>query len=227
MTQTLNWINNISLILQIATVFVWIFRFSRIPRAMQWLGVYLAFNVVIQLVAKQLWLRSMNNLPLLHLNTLVELVLTSVFFREIYINQQWFKRHFTLIVGLMVGVIVLNSIFLEPIYTFNSNAKVLTQAVFIGCVILYLFESFGKIDFSQSRYQGILLICFALLLYHAGSLLIFSFAQYFPHRLLPSGKPSGSAVSFQGFWVVNAILNLIFQLLAAFAFAKAGFRSNK
>ncbi|RMG69625.1 MAG: hypothetical protein D6722_09890, partial [Bacteroidetes bacterium] len=86
---------------------------------------YLTLNLIVQLAAS--WIAfhadNPNNLPLLHLNTLLEFVFFSLFFREIYIDMPFFKRYFWWGLGGGSLLLIANSFFWEPIWGFNTVAK--------------------------------------------------------------------------------------------------------
>lgn len=162
------------------------------------------FTLIILIIAKILWLehehnKSINNLPLLHFYTLVEFVLLTLFYHQIFNTIHLWRKYIVFFSALVLGLILANSIFLQPITVFNTYSKTLTQAIFIIYAIIFFSQSLH----SQVFYPAIKIINSAILLYYAGSLFIFMFSNVFFqldefHRV---------------FWVANALLYLIFQLL--------------
>ncbi|GAB4423807.1 MAG: hypothetical protein OHK0039_40600 [Bacteroidia bacterium] len=199
-------ISDIGIGVLILAVAGWAAHYRRLPRAFRYLGLYLACNLSVQVVAHQLWLRSMNNLPLLHLNTLLKFVMFSLFFRELYIDMRWFKRWFWYVVGSGVLLLVANSLWRESVFGFNTVAKAAVQLCLMGYVVAYFFDAFGRVDFAQILPQIIGSVCYAILLYYAGSLFIFMFGQWMVR------ENPGDA--FQSVWIVNAIFSTLFQLVA-------------
>ncbi|MEZ4771538.1 MAG: hypothetical protein R3D00_00065 [Bacteroidia bacterium] len=218
LTDILAWITNLGLLFLISSVILWGFYYRRIPRAIQLLGYYLASNLLIQVVAGYLWEKSLNNLPLLHLNTLLEFIFFSLFFREVYIDMRFFKKYFNIILEGMTLFLVYNAIFWEPLSDLNSNASSLTHGFLIGYVILYFFDAFGRVDFSKKEEQAISFICFAVLLCYAGSLFIFMFSQFITKESLEG---------YRLFWIVNGCLTSIFQMIVLIAISKIIFQRNK
>jgi len=162
------------------------------------------FTLIILIIAKILWLehehnKSINNLPLLHFYTLVEFVLLTLFYHQIFNNIHLWRKYIMFFSALVLGLILANSIFLQPITVFNTYSKTFTQAIFIVYTIIFFSQS----THNQVFYPAIKIINSAILLYYAGSLFIFMFSNVFFqldefHRV---------------FWVANALLYLIFQLL--------------
>lgn len=218
LAEILDWITNIGLAFLAAAVLVWMRYYRKMPRAIQLLGFYLLANLLIQVGADFLWQRSMNNLPLLHLNTLLEFVFITLFFREVYIEQAWFKKYFNYWISVVAFLLIVNSLFIESIYEFNSIAKTLVQVIIMTYVILYFFDAYGRVDFSQVEHQVIGLICFAILLCYAGSLFVFMFSQF---------SWGSNREVYRGLWLINGGLTLVFQLLILIAFLKTVFQRRK
>lgn len=214
-TQILDGLERAGLILLILSVIVWAIRYVVLPKSIKILGIYLLLNLVVQIVADQLWQRSMNNLYLLHLITLLDFVCLSFFFKEIYLNYNKFKEYFYYIIGTISTLLILNSIFLEPLDFFNSNARILVQSILITYVIMYLFDAFGKVDFSKREEQVISLICFAILIYYAGSLSTYLFSQFYSEEIKEGLRP---------IWVINGFLTALFQFILLMGIIRLGFR---
>lgn len=215
--ETQDLIGNLGLYLLIISVLVLGLFFKRMPKAIQVLGGYFLLNLVIQYYADYLWQERMNNLPLLHLNTLFELIFISWFFREIYIDQHFFKKHYVSLIGGLVLVLAANSIWFESIYEFNSNGKTMVQIVIIVFVILYFFDAYGRVDFSKTEAQAFSFICFAFLLYYSGSLFIFMFGQFFA---------GNNNEIYRHFWILNAFLSVFFQLFILISILKIAFQAQ-
>lgn len=203
-----------------ASVLMYVIRFRHLPVEFKVLGVFLVVDLLTELFAGWLHARHTNNLPLLHIYTLLEFVSLSLFYRAVFASRVRFQRYFWPFVGVVSGLVVANSIFLEPPTGFNSNAKTLVQITLMGYAVFYFFNAYGKTDFSKPRYLAQGLVNTAVLLYNAGSLFIFMFA-----KILQLNKVGLKAQ--QGFWMFNALLFLIFQLLVFIAIWKAAFRQTK
>lgn len=212
LSQILDWVNDVGQGFLFLAVLVWGFSYWKQPKAIQWLGIYLVLNLIIQLVAAYMWQNRMNNLPLLHVNTLLEFVFFSLFFRYVYIDQQFFTKYFTHILILGSILLILNSLLLESIFAFNTQAKVLVQICLIAYVLLYFFDAFGRVDFSQTEGRAISFICFAILMYYAGSLFIFMFGQI--------SSTQNLVEEYRLIWIVNGVLTTIFQLIVLISIAQ-------
>ena len=178
-----NTLTRIFLIISIGIISI---RYRRIPLIIKLLGLYLVVNLCTEFYARWLTNRKINNLFLLHIYTLLEFLTWSLFYKYLFKKsvKDWFQKYFWVIISFISILIILNSTFLEPTTGFNSNAKTLVQIILIGYAIAYFFRSFGKIDFSETINQSIILINFAVLLYYSGSLFIFMFTNCIYNTML-------------------------------------------
>jgi len=219
LTQLLDWITNIGRLFLLGAVGIWAIRYSRLPRAVRVFGLYLLLNLLLQTAAYLLWRQKMNNLPLLHLNTLLEFVFISWFFKEVYTGLPVFKGYFLPLIGGLTLLLILNSVFVESVFDFNTRAKTFVQMVLMLYVVLYFFDAYGRVDLMDREQQAISFLCFAVLFYYAGSLFIFMFSEFSKLEQVQEG--------YKYIWLINAFLTAIFQLIALVAISRAAFPGKK
>lgn len=207
------------LVLLILNNLIVIFRYHQLPVKIRTLIFYLTISLATDLSSRYLFNQASNNLYLLHIYTLLELLAWSYFFYRFFIHEQWVQHKLPWLVGGVALLLISNSIFLEPITGFNSNAKTLVQLILIAYAIYYFFSSFGKIDLSQSIPLATTLINFAILLYYSGSLFIFMFSKLLANQ--------GVASNLQfGFWAINALLLVILHGLILISLWMVAFRKT-
>lgn len=203
------WAADIGRVFLLIGILIWVIRFRKMPRAIHPIGVYFVLNLIIQQYAIYLWGNHENNLWLLHVNTWLEFILFSLFFREIYQGFSLFKRYFWGWIGVGLLGLVATSIWIEPFTGFNTIAKSVVQVSLLTYVIMYFIDSFGKLDFSRRRHQAISMICFAILLYYAGSFFIFLFAT--------ASVSTTLAQPYDLIWMINSLMVALFQLIILIA----------
>ncbi len=174
-----------------------------VPSSFKYLAAFLVWNFIIEVTAFLLVQNEINNLPLLHLYTLGEFILFSIYYRQINLKPTFFTKIVFIVVSVLL--IILNSVFLQNIDGFNSNAKTFVQVIIIINAIIFFYQN--SIE-SEAEDHTIRLVNSAILIYYSGSLFIFMFSDYF-QRL-------GEGIHIN-FWVFNALLNLIFQILILIA----------
>ena len=162
----------------------------------------LAISLVVQLVAKYLRIKGVNNLALLHAYTLLEFLCISYLYRTIIPDfgslEKWFRPFLITVAGL----IVLNSAFIQPLHTYNSIAKTITQVAYMVYAVLFFFRRMQE-DLPAGSKDGLAFINASFLMYYAGSLFIFMFSNVI--RALDEQHTV--------FWMVNVLLYMLFQML--------------
>ena len=190
------------LVVLVANTIISLWKYSWFSKPLKLFTFMILVNLFTEITSNLLRIYNVNNLPLLHLYTLLEFILLSLFYRSIIQKPDWLKQNFNIFVGLVILLQVLNSIFLQDIYSFNSNSKTLTNLSFITFGIIYIFNSLTEKE--AANHQAIKLINSALLFYYISSLFIFLFSTTFI-------KYSYLLLGYM--WTINISLNLIFQIL--------------
>ena len=204
------------LLINVVFFFLYLWRHSDIYKYFSGL---LVFSLLIEIITHVMWYqhkenKQINNLYLLHLYTVVEFIFITLFYNQIFKGYPFWRKYIYWFIFIVLGLIVSNSMFLQKLTQYNSYAKTLTQLIYIAYATGYfLTASHNKMD---STFKRITIINSAILLYYSGSLFIFMFSNVFfdldeVHLI---------------FWVFNALLYLIFQLLVFYAIWK-GFRQTK
>ena len=186
--------------------------FKRMPRQVRVLGFFLVMDAITELMLLFVFKRGDNNMPWLHLYTVLEFVTLSFFYRALF--QEWagFRKYFWWVKLAVVLFLICNSLFIEPVTGFNSNAKTVVQLFMIGYAVAYFFRSFGITDFSVRGNFALAIINTAVIIYYSGTLFIFMFA-----RIVNTPENSASLFTQNIFWLCNAGLFLLFQLFILIA----------
>lgn len=177
---------------------------------------YLIVSLSISLFAVGLAKFKTPNLFLLHLYTLLEFMFISIFYKKILTKEEGFQKGINYIIGIGSLLIIANSLFLQPITAFNSNAKAFTQIIIIIYAIYYYFSILNE----RTKATTVLnLLNAAILIYYAGSFFVFMFSDV----LLKNLDKDTQLL----FWIFNALLYLVFQLIVIFAGWKAYLTTKK
>ncbi|MEL6673004.1 MAG: hypothetical protein AAFR61_12460 [Bacteroidota bacterium] len=200
------------------SLFLLLLRVKVLSPPFKWLMGILGLFLITEIVTYLFWYNGKSNLPVLHVYTLLELILWTGFYRALFQDDKVFQRRS--LIGLSLGslFIILNTIFWEDLYSFNSQAKTLVQIFLVTYAVIYFFNAFGKTDFSEPIHQANSLLNFAVILYYSGSLFIFMFSNVLFEQ--------GSKLH-DGFWLFNGILFAVFQALICFSVWKVVFRKQK
>ena len=185
------------------------------PSLLRWLY-FLLWTLIIEILAFIFMHKGYNNLPLLHIYTLGEFILISYFYKSLIHKPSLFQKvfwHFTLIFSVLI---ILNSIFFQSIFTFNTFAKTFVQLLVIGYAVLYFYNLIENQLFPEIISKSLRLVNSAIIIYYSGSLFIFMFNQIYIDR----------TDIYTLFWVFNSTIYLVFQLLILVALWKVFYKKK-
>lgn len=170
---------------------------------LRFLFYYLLVSGVINGIAIILSYAGRNNLPLLHLLTLAELLLLAQLFSHLVQRKQARLVQYTGWVS--AGLCVVNSMFVQPLTSFNSYGRGLLAAVLIFYSVLFLI-AFPR----QRQSPGSLYLVAGSLIYYSGSLFLFLFSNF-----LEPGSLLSTLI-----WNVNAGLTIVLYIFLSIGMVK-------
>ncbi len=183
----------------------------RLPPSFRILVVYLWFNLATEIGSRIYGHYTKNNLPLLHVYTFGEMLLWSLFYRQILHPSAVLVRYFKWMTGLVLTAVVLNTIFLQGLWTFNSYAKTLVQLLVILYALSYAFNFLLEESPNVPLQKVLRPVNAAVLLYYCGALFIFMFSTL---------SLSSHQGSFDFLWKINVVLNVVFQSIVLFSLCR-------
>jgi len=149
--------------------------YKKSDRALKLFCVYVFFSTIIQLLSLVLSLNHTNNMLLLHIYCPMGFLLLALFYQRLLnkaVNKAWLPA-----LGLVYVVFsLLNSIFLQNIFTFNSNALTVESILVIIITLFTFLVSLNRSSLSlvvKTNLNTIGWINSGLLLYHTSTLLLF------------------------------------------------------
>ncbi len=168
------------------------------------LGCFIILSFLVNTTAFIFGIYQENNLFLLHILTLGEIILLSLFYYNLLDKRLKIKKMILYFLPFFSLLIILNSIFYEPITGWNSTAKTFTQGIIIIYAIAYFYELSTREIMVDSKIKSLHFINSAILLYYAGSLFIFMSAKVVLKEI---------GIMDIVFWIFNAILYFVFCIL--------------
>lgn len=196
-----------SVLIYTSTVFSFIIIFLSLlcyrRLAIDLLFVYLLMCLIVGVYSFYLSLNGLNNLKFLHFFTLSEFVLISLWYNSFMKNLMFLNLIQKSLIGVSTIIIILNTIYIQPINTFNTYAKALSSLLLILNPILYYLDK-TSVNELMDIPNWMSFINAAVVLYFSGSLFIFMTSSYFSFNISEYNKIP---------WVINAMLYFLFQLL--------------
>jgi len=170
------------------------------------IGTYIGIGFAFEIIAR-VWTYYGNNLPGLHLYTLLQFVILAGFYQGLYkILGFNFPNRSYLIVGVVV--IVLNSLFVQSIFIFNSNSKVGVELlIMIQAISIYILLLRNQ-DYEVSSLKPSVTFVTAILLNASVSIIFHLYSnQVMKMDLILANK----------LWKIRALLNALTQVFFIFA----------
>jgi hypothetical protein len=163
-----------TLLLAIYTIFV----YKKLPAELKTFSWFIFLSGVIELVSRIYWFYNENNMPLLHLYVAGGFVCLALFYKSVLKNMINEKIISIALIAFLVFTVI-NSLFVQTIYTFNSNA--LTVEAIIIVVLSLSTYIFMMNDIVKKNLvtlvKSVSWINSGLFIYYASSLLIFHYGN--------------------------------------------------
>lgn len=176
--------------------------FKRLDIAHKLLGIHLWIACAVELTSYILMRQKRNNLPLLHFYTLSEFTLLYMYF-DYYLRNTfpvWLLRSIAI---SFMGFTILNSLFIQSIYTFNSYARALEALL----LILYSLLCFYRMAQSAGKEsKPVIWVNAGILIYFSGAFTLFVLSNY----ILPLGVKLNVEI-----WAIHSFLSILLYTFIA------------
>lgn len=143
-----------------------------------------------------------NNLIFFHIFAPLELILLGWFFFDFY-KKQGKDLPFAIIISPFVGLLILNSLFIQPYYTFNSYALTLV-GVLVIIMSLYAFYLMLEEDREIPLLFEIKWFMISFFIMHCSSLMVL----FFSNMIMSLSKDQQLII-----WIIRALIILIVKIL--------------
>lgn len=178
------------------------FRIKNGNRQQKILSVLIFVSVLIEVLALLIGqVFHKNNLPLLHIFTVLEFsILVFLFHKPL---SSFFPKNS---VWIWIGGFFLfslgNSLFIESIFQFNAIAKGVESILCIILALLYFYQTLKTLEVRHLEYHPLFWISSGMLIYFSASLFMFIYSNY----ILVS-----ESISFT-IWGIHAFLSIVLNL---------------
>lgn len=181
-------------------------------RALKIIWYYLLLDCVVNVLAVVLANHKINNLPVLHVFTILEFVWMSYFYLSV-LKDKAAGRMIRFLLVLFPVFCIVNFLFFQSIYQFNTYARPVEALIIMSYSLAYFAQS----NDAETRWSlnPVNWMNSGILLYFSGALFIFSFSNLTVNEI--SKKYYAINILM---WNIHATLLLIMYLLIAFGFSK-------
>jgi hypothetical protein len=180
-------------------------------RELKTLFYYLVLSAITQLVSFIFWKRSMNNFPILHVYTIAEYLLLLGFYSVIL--EGFISKYIFWVLAIVFPVFfILDSAFIEGIFTFNTYGRSLEALAFIFLSISWFVKIAAGDEKALQTGKAINYISSGFLIYFAGSIAMFSYSSYVEQMTITQRI---------NVWTIHTVLAVQLYILIAIGLWKA------
>lgn len=140
----------------------------------------LLISASISTISRYLWSIKENNLYLLHIYTIVEFCGWAIIYYKLFDSKNS-KKTIRVIVVTYLMFAVLNSVYWEPLDTFNSNSRSLESIILIVFSIAFFVKIFKEKKVLRLENNFSFWMNSSVLIYFSSSFLLFSFSNVLLH----------------------------------------------
>jgi len=190
------------------------YRRKNIGEAMRTIFFYLFLDGLVNVFVIYLTLLKTNNLPVLHIFTIIEFLFISVFYAQV-LKEKIFQKF---IYGMMIifpVLCIVNFMYFQDITKFNTNTRPIEALLVIIYSLIYFAQNNEDNIIVKWESNPINWISTGLLLYFSGALFIFSFSNITSSTSVSKNHNLDILI-----WTIHATLLLLMYLLFAKGFSK-------
>jgi len=149
-----------------------LYKFRSLDSPLRIMTCYLLLSICCSIAGSILASQNINNMPVAHIYTFLELILLSVFYMNVF--RQSFFRYLIAFLSLSLLVfLAIDTLLPGKIYHFNNNGKSLEALLFILCSVGYFISALDT-DHKAAKSSPVLTYINAgLLVYFSSSLVLF------------------------------------------------------
>ena len=189
--------------------------YKKLEKELRLFSWFLFLSFFIQIPSMILYIFGINNMPLLHIYTLVGGVLIILFYKEVL--QSYLSGKILLwAAGVYALFILINSLFLEAILTFNTNGLIVEAAV----VVILALSTFNlllqqkELFKNKAMYKSINWINSGFFIYFCSNLLLYYFGDYLV-------RSSISILDFRHIWLLHSLFTITLYICFFFGLWKS------
>jgi hypothetical protein len=151
-----------------------LYKFSRLEPGLRIITCYLLLSVSCSAAGTVLASHNMNNMPVAHVYTFLELILLSAFYLSIF-RRSLFRYLIAFLSLALLIFLVMDTLLPGKIYHFNNNGKSLEALLIILCAVGYFISALDHTDNNKTTRSNpsLTYINAGLLLYFSSSLILF------------------------------------------------------
>lgn len=178
-------------------------HFRSYPKELKVISIHLILIAILALYSASLWIFSKNNLPVLHVYTMIEFSTIMLFYQVVFkdtIDKIWF----IVLIGAFLAFCLINAFYIQKWHIFNTYPRTLQSLLIISASLLYYYKITKQTVYIQIEKSPAFWINTGFFIYFSGSFLLFMLSNY----ILPLSLKFNMIV-----WQLHAFLSCILYCL--------------
>ncbi len=198
--DVLSFLSNFSYLLLIIPLAIGMVKRKKLRKEQRLVLVLVAITLVSDSITFYLKVREINNLWVYHFFVPIYfLVLVEIYKQEL--SVLFSGKVFDIFRGLWIAFVIVNSIWFQPLNTFNSNAITTSSLVYIILSLAYFYRLLKKPLNYRLETTPMFWLNTGVLLYYSGTLVMFILINNF----LDEDRPA-----IINFWALNVFFSILF-----------------
>ncbi|WP_045114865.1 hypothetical protein [Microscilla marina] len=201
---TINWsfvLANVSVASILLPAILAIILFKKQTLPLKILSILLWVGVLVEIVARTLAIYKLPNLPALHVYVVIEFALLAWMY-QLYLHKTYARYVIPVIIIAFTIFSIINSLFIQSIYTFNTYSRPISNLLLIIFALSYFYKMLRELKVRYLEKAPMFWVNTGILIYFSGSLFLFIFSNYI--------------VSDKGLlllmWNIHSFLNIIHNI---------------
>lgn len=156
----------------IIPVLIAIFKYRHLSSELKIAAWYLFLGGFSNFITSLLAFNNITNIPVFHFYTALELTLLCIFYKMI-LGGSVISRYIHPLIVVFLLLCVVNVLFFQNLFTFNSYTKTLEAIIIVFLALAYFKKNLDETAVSTSPQNPVVYINSGVLIYFSGSLIIF------------------------------------------------------
>ena len=203
--ETFDILHIVSSISILLPIFISIIRFRFLDNVLRTLSYLLFLSLLFEIIIEFTVRRNINNLPFLHLFTIVEFSFLGLIFYKVF-THPLFKKAIIVTIIAFAAFAVINALFIQTLYEFNTIARAVESFLLILLALLFFYKIFRESVVVHLGRYPMFWISSGILVYFSGSFFLFIFSNYILEQ------PGDMLYSY---WGIHSVLNIFLNLFFA------------
>lgn len=184
--------------------------FRTLPKALTVLAIFIFISVIADGYALYTASKGINNLPVLHIYTVLEFAFFSTVYMHLF-HQKKIKLALIIIIILFSCFAFYHSFFIADVFKFNSVTRVVESLLLTSTGLYFLYTMLDSDDYVKLGTYPYFWITSGVLLYFMGNFFLFML-----YEMINSYVSKSVNIEF---WILHSILNIIANVLYCVGFA--------